>query len=204
MLRKSDILPLVLAAISAALIVGLGYFGVTSIYAAKVGKNQAADNVVTDNSQSKPKLNNDLTADSTTSPAEAFVIPAIVPEGTAVNINGSRKMAQINQALSRGFHRQFPGTAINTDNDGNTQGIDLLTSGLIDLAAIDRPLNDTEKSSGLKAIKISSGITGDSGFKSDELYYVYQEPPTSEAEAFLGFVLSAKGQKAINQLEVPQ
>ncbi|MEM7757289.1 MAG: substrate-binding domain-containing protein [Cyanobacteria bacterium P01_A01_bin.40] len=200
MLKKHDILPLILAAISTALIVGLGYLWLTKTNAARIdAETEVANNSVSNDSIIQADLNAQLSAESLRDSTEFFVIPAIVPEGTAVDINGSSNLAQINQALGRSFHRQFPGTAITTDADGNTQGINLLTSGNIDIAALDRPLNNTEKAAGLGSIKINKSSPDSGDAAALEFYYAYQKPANAEVEAFLGFVLSPQGQESINQ-----
>lgn len=200
MLKKSDILPLILAAISTALIVGLGYWWLTKINTTKIdGKSEVTNNNAADDAATQAKHNSQLTTTTASDPQEVFVMPAIVPEGTAVSINGSSKMARINQALSKSFHRQFPRTAIQTDADGNIQGIKLLTSSAIDIAAIDRPLSDQEKLAGLREIQIRPHNPTNQEGKTPKLYYAYRQPATAEVSAFLGFVLSSQGQEIVNQ-----
>ena len=198
MLKKSDILPLILATISTALIMSLGFLVMKKFNLAGLGqKTQTGDNSVLDS------LNVETNPGSSSLPNDSskiFVMPAIVPQGTAVIINGSSKANRINYALGRGFHRQFPGTAIITNADGNKSGIELLISGAIDLATLDRPLNEAEKASGLAALKIINSIEVNNNSQTLELYYAYRQPPTSEVKAFLGYVLSPQGQQAINQL----
>ncbi|MGF1587766.1 MAG: substrate-binding domain-containing protein [Pleurocapsa sp.] len=196
MIKKSDILPLILALISTMLIVGLGFLWLTKIDITKFGnEKELVEDKTLKTSESKVKVSSQSAA--STDAERNFVMPAIVPQGTAVTINGSTKMARINQALRRGFHRQFPGTAITTNADGSKAGMDLLTSGMIDLAAIERPLNQVETAAGLAAVKIDNlTLNGDSN-RGQELYYVYREPVEEDVEAFLGYVLSPIGQQAI-------
>jgi len=202
MLKKSDILPLFLALISTVLIVGLGFLWLTKINTARLARENAVSLTNPDNLDAEVELDSQSSVSSSetaTESKEVFVVPAIVPAGTAVTINGSSKMNQMNQALRRGFHRQFPGTAITTNADGNKRGIDLLISGDIDLAAIDRPLNETEKAAGLEAMMVNSSTVGNNTNPPLDLYYAYQKPASEEVKAFLGYVSSSQGQQAINQ-----
>lgn len=187
--KRSDLLPLTLAFITTVLIVGLGFFWINKINATKFAKV----NVSSEDSELE-NLNTNADIEPITSET-AFVMPAIVPQGTSVTINGSITMDSINQALKRNFHRQFPGTVITTEADGSNTGIDLLTSGNADLAAIERTLNKAEKAAGLVAVKIDN-VTSDNRVDR-ELYYVYREPLNPEVEAFLGYVLSPLGQQII-------
>lgn len=205
MLKKSDILPLILATISTAVIVGWNFFWITKMNTVRLNReNKVTDSGALNNQDVEASFHSQsLSPNSSISSREVFVIPAIVPQGTAVTINGSSKMDHINQALRKGFHRQFPGTAVITSADGNKQGIDLLTSGAIDVAAIDRPLSEAEQAIGLASMKITN-LIGDYNNSNNsnltpELYYAYKKPATAEVEAFLGYALSSQGQQAINQ-----
>lgn len=202
MLKKSDILPFILALISTALIVGVGFLWFTKTNTAKLSaENEISANNL-NSSGDKTQLDSPSSAslgETNTDPQEVFVMPAIVPEGTAVIINGSRKMNQINQALRKGFLQEFPRTAITTYTDGNELGIDLLISGDIDVAAIDRPLSETEKARGLAALMINNSIDKKDSHLTPKLYYAYQKPVRNDVEAFLGYVLSPQGQQVINQ-----
>ena len=191
MFKKNDLLPLVLAFVSTILIVGMGFFWLV----------KAENNSFSSKKESKQDISveeSDTAVSKATNVAKRnFGVPYIVPQGTSVEINGSQKMAQLNQSLRKSFHQQFPGTYITASADGNDVGIKLLASGDIDIAATDRPLNETEKASGLKAMKIDSEVLADN--TTQEMYYAYREPANSEVEAFLGYVLSPQGRLAIKE-----
>lgn len=72
-----------------------------------------------------------------------------------MRIAGSTSMVQINQALKRGFERQFPGTLVKTDAGGSSKGIQNLLAGKVDIAAVSRALSDQELSQGVVAIPIT-------------------------------------------------
>lgn len=201
MFKKSDVLPLILALVSTALIVGTGFAWLAKNHVAGFGKgkfNQRDGMLKTSDAQA----NNGLVsvaaakANKIKNIRNNFVVPVIVPQGTSVIINGSDKLEQINISLRRGFHEEYPGTVITTAADGIAIGLDLLDSGDIDLLALDRPLNPAEQAAGLTAIQINN-----SGVKDNQdnasLYYVYRNPINPDVEAFLGYALSDKGKEAI-------
>ncbi|MGB3239123.1 MAG: phosphate ABC transporter substrate-binding protein [Geitlerinemataceae cyanobacterium] len=83
-----------------------------------------------------------------------FPIPTDVASGTTVRIDGSTSMVTINQNLKNAFEAQFPGTSVITEAKGSETGITAIQSGSADLAAISRPLNSPEQSSGLIAVPV--------------------------------------------------
>ena len=197
MLKKSDVLPSILALISTAIVVVLGFVWFNKIEAKNSSNYQ---NVTTKNTKTdaveSPVLNPTPKAIKTNS--STFAPPSIVPQGTSVRINGSTRMIRINQALKKSFQRRFPGTAIITNADGGETGVDLLLTGEIDIAAILRPLTNEEKAQGLAVVTVDESMVN----VEDKLipqvhYYAYREPADIEVEAFLGFALSPQGQKAI-------
>lgn len=195
MLKKNDVLPVVLALISTAIVVGLG---LTLIFKIDISNHEDVDN---DNVLAK--FQSDLqSASSQTATQEisssSFSDPGIVPQGTSISINGSTQMLQINQALQKSFQKQFPGTVVNTNADGSETGIELLRSGKIDIAAIDRPLNIKEQAAGLVIVTLGSLDPNQKAIDDQtRLSYAYQEPASLEVEAFLGHAFSAQGQQAI-------
>jgi len=84
----------------------------------------------------------------------AFPPPTSIPPGTVVDVDGSTSMVTINQNLKRSFEQKFPGTEVATQANGTDQGIQTLLTGMIDVAAISRPLNATETSQGLQAVEV--------------------------------------------------
>lgn len=192
MFKKSDILPAILAFISTAILIALGFAWFNKISTRNAenfeGKGTSVVRTTTTN------RNSITTQTSSTS----FPPPNIVPQGTSVRINGSTRMIQVNLALKKSFQRRFPGTAVITSADGSDTGLELLRTGEIDIAAILRPLTRVEKEQGFAAVTVDELVSeADNQVVQDMLYYVYQEPASIEVEAFLGFALSAKGQKAI-------
>jgi phosphate transport system substrate-binding protein len=203
MFKKSDVLPLILALVSTALIVGTGFAWLAKNHVAGFGKgkfNQRDGILKTSDAQANNGLASvaatKINKTKTKNIRNNFVVPVIVPQGTSVIINGSDKLEQINISLRKGFHEEYPGTVITTAADGIAAGLDLLDSGDIDLLALDRPLNPAEQAAGLTAIQISNSAVQDNQ-ASAALYYVYRNPINPDVEAFLGYALSDKGKEAI-------
>ncbi|MDB9314273.1 phosphate ABC transporter substrate-binding protein [Spirulina sp. CS-785/01] len=84
-----------------------------------------------------------------------FSVPSSLPQGTTININGSTSMVLINEALKTGFEQKFPGTTVNTQAAGTSNGIQAVISGSADIAAASRPLTAEEKQQGLTALRVS-------------------------------------------------
>jgi phosphate transport system substrate-binding protein len=195
MFKKNDVLPVVLALISTAIVVGLG---LTLIFKIDISNHEDVDNDnVPAKSQSDLQSASSQVATQEIS-SSSFSDPGIVPQGTSITINGSTQMLQINQALQKSFQKQFPGTVVNTNADGSETGIELLRSGKIDIAAIDRPLNIEEQAAGLVIVTLGSLDPNQKAIDDQtRLSYAYQEPASLEVEAFLGHAFSAQGQQAI-------
>ncbi|MEL6927686.1 MAG: hypothetical protein AAFO95_03515, partial [Cyanobacteria bacterium J06600_6] len=208
--------PLILAFATTVLIVSLGFswlaksrlgdFGLLAEGSKENTTVRKVDNSLSDvpaKVTAKVKSNLKGTPASADSSQRKFVLPVIVPQGTSVAINGSKKLSEVNQILRKNFHQQYPGTVITTNGDGSAISLELLYSREIDLAALDRPLSKAEKEAGLTEIAIyNSEFSGqDPQGKASEpsMYYVYQEPLSPDTEAFLGYVFSKKGQQAISQ-----
>ena len=197
MFKKSDILPLILAFFSTILIVTLGIAWLANKEIAGFGKiDLRQTRIARATNANKKSVTNSSAAIS--SDRRKFTLPVIVPQGTSVVINGSSELNQINQALRRSFHQQYPGTIISTNADGNDISLDLLYARNIDLLALDRPLNDSEKAAGLQAIPLDRVMPDkEAGLDLSDMYYVYLEPLSPDTEAFLGYALSVKGKQAI-------
>lgn len=89
------------------------------------------------------------------SPPASFPLPASLPSGTTVNVDGSSSMAVINEALQRRFQEKFPGTTVNLTTQGTDQALKELLEGKIDLAAVGRPLTEAEKAQQLVEVPVS-------------------------------------------------
>ncbi|MDX2231870.1 MAG: DUF4912 domain-containing protein [Leptolyngbyaceae cyanobacterium bins.349] len=87
--------------------------------------------------------------------APVFKLPASLPQGTTMKVDGSDSMTVINEALKQRFEEKFPGTTVTLTSNGTANALKALTEGTIDLAAVGRPLTDAEKAQGLKEIPIS-------------------------------------------------
>ena len=83
-----------------------------------------------------------------------FALPSSVPQGTTIRIDGSNSMASVSQSLKQRFEQQYPGTEVNVKNSSTLAGLQALLDGKADLAAIGRPLTDSEKAQGLVSVPI--------------------------------------------------
>lgn len=197
MFKKREILPVILALISTAIVVKLGLtLFLNKNISNDVDKNNTSAIYQTTSQSDLQSVSSQSTTQEITS--SSFSHPGIVPEGTSININGSTQMLQLNQALQKSFQHHYPGTVVNTNAHGSDTGIELLRLGKIDIAAIDRPLNIEEKAAGLVIVTVD-GLTANQkqAGKQAQLSYVYQEPASLEVEAFLGHAFSPQGQQAI-------
>ncbi len=138
MSQKNETLPLILALLITAGILGGGFWW----YKSKFGVNLTNVNSNSGN-QTSPTSSNDFTP------------PINVPSGTSIKIDGSTSMVQINQGLKNSFEQQFPGTEVITNARGSDIGIEELLAGNLDLAAISRPLKSQEEVQGLVALPVA-------------------------------------------------
>ena len=207
---KGDIFPLFLALISTVLAVSLCYFLLSRFDFSKLERKsksvakQSNTEAETNSGSIIPRKPQNIDRPNQPTASESddlidvptFAMPDLVPQGTAIAINGSPEIDRVNHSLRKGFHRKFPGTAVNTEAHGEEMAMKLLRSGNIDLAAIERSLTEEEISAGLKAIRISNSIVNGDNISS-VWHYVYRSPVDPGVEAFLGYVLSPEGQLII-------
>lgn len=155
MAQKNDSLILILTLIITASILGGGYWFFSRNFNLNSNLNLAPENEnQTDTNQPPPEVNPTPTQpDSPSTPSFSF--PQNVASGTVIRIDGSTSMAQINEVLKNAFERQFTGTQININAKGSDIGIKELLAGQIDIAAISRPLTESERQQGLIAIPIT-------------------------------------------------
>jgi phosphate transport system substrate-binding protein len=90
-----------------------------------------------------------------TNASTTFPLPKNVKSGTVVQINGSRSMAKINEALAQEFEKRFSGTDVKVSYEGTKAALKAVLDDKNDLAAIGRPLTDAEKAKGLVAIPVT-------------------------------------------------
>ncbi|NJK52234.1 MAG: hypothetical protein HC936_04270, partial [Leptolyngbyaceae cyanobacterium SU_3_3] len=84
----------------------------------------------------------------------AFTLPASVPKGTTVRIDGSSSMGTVNQGLRQRFEKQFPETQVTVETNGTATALQAVLEDRADLAAIGRPLTAAEKAKGLVAVPV--------------------------------------------------
>ncbi|MEG3436887.1 phosphate ABC transporter substrate-binding protein [Pannus brasiliensis CCIBt3594] len=83
-----------------------------------------------------------------------FPVPTEIPSGTKIRVDGSTSMVQINSALKQAIERKYAGVSVLTNGRGSDKGIERVSDGSIDIAAISRPLTEAEIARGLVATPI--------------------------------------------------
>lgn len=83
-----------------------------------------------------------------------FPPPREVPQGTALEVDGSRSLILLNETLRQQFEEEFPGTDLQMVAEGTPDALDRLRRGEVDLVAIGRPLSGDEKDEGLAELPL--------------------------------------------------
>ena len=192
MAQKNETLALVLTLICTGAVVAGGYWWFERKSASDIisvtPEDSDRQNISENNYLNLP--NTPIPRSDNNSPAP-FDFPSNVAPGTNIKVDGATSMVQINQSIKQEFEKQFIDTSIATNGQGTGVGLNLLSEGKIDLAAISRPLTDAEKASGLKAIPITKDaiaiIVGANnpfrrGLKLDRIADIFQGKITNWAD----------------------
>jgi phosphate transport system substrate-binding protein len=83
-------------------------------------------------------------------PTPSFPLPATVPSGTAVKLDGASSMKVMNDLFKQRFEQKFAGSQINLNTSNSDDAVKALVDGTIDVAALGRPLTAEEKAQGLQ------------------------------------------------------
>jgi len=89
--------------------------------------------------------------------APLFKLPATLPEGTKIVVDGSHSMSVPNAALKKRFEEKYTGTEVTLESGGTPEALEALAEGKIDLASIGRPLTNAEKAKGLQETLLKRG-----------------------------------------------
>ncbi|MBW4546124.1 MAG: phosphate ABC transporter substrate-binding protein [Symplocastrum torsivum CPER-KK1] len=181
MSQKNESTVLVLAFLITAALLGAGFWWFTRSSGFNPGTLTGGGNDTQPNQpQASPSASN-----------PTFTSPTSVPSGTIVRIEGSTSMVQINQALKGSFEKQFPRTTINTQARGTEKGIQELQAGIVDIAAISRPLTSQEQSQGLTAVPVAKDavaiVVGENnpfrkGLTSEQVVWIFTGQITNWSE----------------------
>jgi len=193
MTQKNETLALVLALICTGAVIAGGYWWFSNKSVSNENSTALkADRDSQNNSENDfSNLPNSPTPNSNNNFATSFSFPSKVTPGTNIRLDGSTSMVQINQSIKQEFEKQFVDTSIATNGQGTGVGLKSLSEGNIDIAAISRPLTDTEKAQGLKAIPIAKdaiaivvGIKNPfrRGLKKDRIADIFQGKITNWAD----------------------
>jgi phosphate transport system substrate-binding protein len=82
---------------------------------------------------------NPAQAQSAASPTP-FPLPASLPSGTTVKVDGSSSMNVANESLKQRFAEKFPGTTLDFATNGSDEAMKALEAGQANVAAVGRPL----------------------------------------------------------------
>jgi phosphate transport system substrate-binding protein len=82
-------------------------------------------------------------------PTPSFPMPAEVPSGTTVKLDGSSSMKVMNDLFKQRFEQKFAGSQINLNSSNSDDAVKALVDGTIDVAALGRPLTAEETAKGL-------------------------------------------------------
>ncbi len=96
-----------------------------------------------------------LLATATANSSPSFPLPASVPNGTIVKIEGSPSMMQIDKALKQRFEGQFPGSIVQISAQTADSALQGVLQGKVDLAGVGRLLTAEEKAKGLVEVPIN-------------------------------------------------
>ena len=87
--------------------------------------------------------------------AGTFTPPNSLGEDNALVIDGSSSMRAMNEALTSQFQERYAEAEVDSAASGTDTALDRLRVGDIDLAAIGRPLTETEKAEGFTAVDVA-------------------------------------------------
>lgn len=154
MSQKNETTALIIALLATASILGGGYFWLQSQCAAGqefflCGSGKSPQKSPTSESASSP-----LPPPPSPQGVVSFAPPTSIPSGTTIRINGATSMVQINQALKAALTAKFQGVEVLTNAQGSDRGLEEVARGAIDIAAVSRPLTESERSQGLASSPI--------------------------------------------------
>lgn len=84
-------------------------------------------------------------------PLFAATNASLAPSNTTVKVDGSTSMIRTNQEFKQRYEKNFPDREVNVEYDGSDAALQSVQKGETDIAAIGRPLTESEKASGLVA-----------------------------------------------------
>jgi phosphate transport system substrate-binding protein len=156
MSQKNETIPLLIAFLATAGILGGGYLWVKSQCAAGSSLFLCGANPAANPSPSLPSGNaSPLPPPPSPQAVATFTAPTAIASGTQIRVNGSTSMVQMNTALQRALEKKFAGITVLTNGEGSDKGIEDLINGSIDIAAVSRPLTAEEQAKGLTATPIA-------------------------------------------------
>ncbi|MBW4468130.1 MAG: DUF4912 domain-containing protein [Pegethrix bostrychoides GSE-TBD4-15B] len=89
------------------------------------------------------------------SSGETFTLPASLPSGSELKVDGSTSMEISNEELGNKFQQQYADAKIDFAENGTDKAIEALRAGTVSVVAAGRRLTAAEKESGLKEVPLS-------------------------------------------------
>lgn len=113
-----------------------------------------------------------LTLSAAPKPLLAATDASLAPSETTVKVDGSTSMIRTNEEFKQQYQKKFPNREVNVEYDGSDAALQSVLKGETDIAAIGRPLTQSEKASGLVAVnqprrKIAIVVGSNSPFTGD-------------------------------------
>ena len=90
-----------------------------------------------------------------TATESSFPLLDKLPQGSTVKISGSENVEKISNSLKDKFEATYPGSAVEVNSTTSDAALTAVKNNNVDLAAISRPLTDTEKAQGLKTVTLN-------------------------------------------------
>ena len=90
-----------------------------------------------------------------TATESSFPLLDKLPQGSTVKISGSENVEKISNSLKDKFEATYPGSAVEVNSTTSDAALTAVKNKNVDLAAISRPLTDTEKAQGLKTVTLN-------------------------------------------------
>ncbi|MBT9313176.1 DUF4912 domain-containing protein [Leptothoe kymatousa] len=118
---------------------------------------------------------------------DGFPIPASLPDGTTLKLDGSTSMRLTNEAVEQRFEAQYDNIDIELRASRTDQAFEELINGDIDILATGRPLTEEEKAQGVVEVPLEQREKLAIILGPDNLFPTEDDPSTPDIESNLTF-----------------
>lgn len=98
--------------------------------------------------------------ESSPSPSSILQIPENLPSGTKIRVDGDTSMKGLNALLKSKLEAKFSGSTVELAESTSTGALQALEEGKLDIAAIGRPLSESEKAKGFTELPVAFNKIG--------------------------------------------